>query len=83
MVAALKPALYPCMVARALLLGAWDLRGVGVSGRSGVDVFDDWETEQGRRGQNRRLGVRIRTLDGRFRRLGDQDGRFRRLGDRK
>ena len=50
---------------------------------SAMDVFDDWETKQGGRGRNRRLGVQIRALDGRFRRLGDQNGRFRRLGDRK
>ena len=48
-----------------------------------MDVFDDWEYKQGRRGRFRRLGVEKRHLDGRFRRLGDQNGRFRRLGDRK
>ena len=48
-----------------------------------VDVFDDWESKRGGRGQNRRLGVRIRPPDGRFERLGDKNGRFERLGDRK
>ena len=48
-----------------------------------MDVFDDWEYKRGGRGQNRRLGVRIRPPDGRFRRLGDQNGLKRRLGDRK
>ena len=48
-----------------------------------MDVFDDWEYKRGGRGRNERLGVKIRALIGRFRRLGDQNGRFRRLGDRK
>ena len=58
MVAALKPALYPCMVARALLLGAWDLGGqawafpvdrawtfstIGRQNRVAMDKIDDWE----------------------------------------
>ena len=48
-----------------------------------MDVFYDWEYKRGGRGRNERLGVKIRALIGRFRRLGDQNGRFRRLGDRK
>ena len=48
-----------------------------------MDEIEDWEYKRGGRGRNRRLGVQIRALDGRFRRLGDKNGRFRRLGDRK
>ena len=48
-----------------------------------MDVFDDWESKRGGRGQNRRLGVQIGAPNGRFRRLGDQNGRKKRLGDGK